>query len=118
MIISIAVAKGATHDFSLFQQSKNHIHPEIILIADKGYVGIDKLHKRSITPFKAKKKRPLSDREKIFNSYLSRIRIPIEHINRRVKRFKIFQSRYHNKQKKFLLRFSLICGFYNFELKC
>ncbi|MCL2707465.1 MAG: IS5/IS1182 family transposase, partial [Dehalococcoidia bacterium] len=31
-------------------------------------------------------------------------------------RFKIFQYRYRNKQRRHLLRFSLVCGLYNYEL--
>ncbi|MDR2360932.1 MAG: IS5/IS1182 family transposase, partial [Oscillospiraceae bacterium] len=40
-----------------------------------------------------------------------------EHVNRRIKRFKILQMRYRNKQRKHLLRLSLICGIYNCELQ-
>jgi hypothetical protein len=40
----------------------------------------------------------------------------IEHVNRRIKRFKILQIRYRNKQRKHLFRVSLICGIYNYEL--
>ena len=56
-------------------------------------------------------------RVKAFNSYLSKYRIRIEHVNRRIKRFKILQMRYRNKQRKHLLRLSLISGIYNFELR-
>ncbi|MCL2518281.1 MAG: IS5/IS1182 family transposase, partial [Oscillospiraceae bacterium] len=34
----------------------------------------------------------------------------------RIKRFKILQLRYRNKQRKHFLRVSLICGIYNYEL--
>jgi hypothetical protein len=37
-----------------------------------------------------------------------------EHVNRRIKRFKILQQRYRNKQKTFVAR-GLISGIYNFE---
>ncbi|MCC8467272.1 MAG: IS5/IS1182 family transposase, partial [Rickettsia endosymbiont of Eriopis connexa] len=34
-----------------------------------------------------------------------------------LKRFKIISDKYRNRQKRFGLRFNLIAGIYNFELK-
>jgi len=100
----------------LFKQSGIHISPDVLLVGDKGYQGICKLHALSLTPFKATKKHPLTDLEKQFNRNLSKYRIFIEHVNRCIKCFKIFQYRYRNKQRKHLMRMSLICGIYNYEL--
>jgi len=52
-----------------------------------------------------------------FNGNLSKYRVFIEHVNRCIKRFKMFQYRYRNKQRKHLLRISLVCGIYNYELR-
>ena len=54
---------------------------------------------------------------KAWNLSISRFRILIKHVNRRIKRFKIFPSRYRNKQRKHLMRLSLVCGIYNHELR-
>jgi len=86
-------------------------------VGDKGYQGLPTLHVNSLTPFKKPKKGELTPLQKAFNSNLSKYRIRIEHVNRRIKRFKILQMRYRNKQRKHLLRVSLICGIYNFELR-
>jgi len=51
------------------------------------------------------------------NRNISKYRIKIEHVNRRIKRFKMFQQRYRNKQRRHLLRISLIAGIYNYELR-
>ena len=88
----------------------------ILLVGDKGFQGIIDLHANSIIPFKKPRKSELTDKKKRFNSNLSKFRIFIEHVNRRIKRFKILQHRYRNKQRKHLLRISLICGIYNYEL--
>lgn len=104
------------HDFELFKQSKVHISDDILLIGDKGYQGLILLHANSLTPFKKARGNKLTKLQKLFNENLSKYRIHIEHVNRRIKRFKILQMRYRNKQKKHLLRVSLICGIYNFEL--
>jgi hypothetical protein len=90
----------------------------ILLVGDKGFQGIIGLHANSLTPFKKPRKAGLTEEQKKFNSKLSKFRIFIEHVNRRIKRFKILQYRYRNKQRKHLLRISLICGIYNHELGC
>ena len=108
--------KGAVHDLELYKQSQVHMLESVLLVADKGYQGICNIHVTSLTPFKKPRRGELSQEEKEFNRQLSKFRILIEHVNRRIKRFKMFQYRYRNKQLKHLLRFSLICGLYNYEL--
>ena len=109
--------KGAVHDFELYKQSEIHMFDDILMIGDKGYQGICSIHTNSLIPFKKPRNGKLTAEQKEFNSVLSKFRILIEHVNRRIKRFKIFQYRYRNKQRRHLLRFSLICGIYNFELR-
>jgi len=116
-IICVAECPGATHDLELFKMSAVHLLKDILLVADKGYQGICALHTFSLTPFKKPRNGRLTDLQKHFNRNLSQYRIFIEHVNRTIKRFKILQHRYRNKQRKHLLRFSLICGIVNFELK-
>lgn len=116
-IICVNEAKGAVHDFELFKLSGVHMLDDILLVADKGYQGICAIHALSLIPFKKPRKGVLTAEQKAFNSNLSKFRILIEHVNRRIKRFKMFQYRYRNKQRKHLLRISLICGIYNFELR-
>ncbi|BAQ64793.1 mobile element protein [Geminocystis sp. NIES-3709] len=41
----------------------------------------------------------------------------IEHVNRKLKIFKILSQRYRNRRKRFGLRFNLIAGIYNYEIK-
>jgi len=115
-ILCVAECPGATHDFELFKRSGVHLLEDILLVADKGYQGICALHKFSLTPFKKPRNGKLTVLQKQFNRNLSQYRIFIEHVNRTIKRFKILQHRYRNKQLKHLLRFSLLCGICNFEL--
>lgn len=115
-IICIDEAKGSVHDFEIFKQSGIHIHDDILLVGDKGFKGVCAIYARSLIPFKKPRKGELTAEQKAFNSYLSNFRMLIEHVNRRIKRFKILQIRYRNKQLKHLLRVSLICGIYNYEL--
>jgi hypothetical protein len=116
-VICIYEGKGSVHDFELFKQSGIHIADFILLVGDKGFQGICDIHANSIIPFKKPKNGTLTKEQKVFNSKLSKFRIFIEHVNRRIKRFKILQQPYRNKQRKHLLRISLICGIYNYELE-
>jgi len=71
-------------------------------LADKAYQGIKKLHANSMIPIKAKRGGQLSALERIYNSVVSKCRIYIEHINRYIKRFRIFSSRYRIDVKNLL----------------
>ena len=115
-IIGIYEEKGAVHDLEIFKRSRVNLLKDILLIGDKGYQGLKLYHFNSLTPYKKPKNGTLADYQKWFNTQISRYRIYIEHINRRIKRFKILQYRYRNKQKKPLLRISLISAIYNYEL--
>ncbi len=115
-IICVSEEKGAVHDFEMFKRSEIHLLDGMLLIGDKGFQGICGIHARSLTPFRKPRKGDLSVGQKKFNSDLSKCRMLIEHVNRRIKRFKLLQIRYRNKQRKHLLRVSLICGIYNYEL--
>lgn len=116
-IICVNECKGSVHDFRLFKDSKLHISDWVLLVVDKGYCGILDIHANTFIPIKKPRKGELSANQKAFNRRISKFRIFIEHVNRRLKRFKILSYRYRNKQKKHLLRISLIAGFYNFELR-
>jgi hypothetical protein len=93
------------------------ISPETCLLADAGYQGLAALHPNSQTPVKKSKLHPLSQEEKTSNRKLSRKRILIENIIRRLKIFHILSERYRNRRKRFGLQFNLIAAIYNMELK-
>ena len=117
-IICIAQAMGKTHDFKLFKDEFIGIDELIQLLADSGYQGIIELHSNSKTPIKKRKNQELTAEEKAYNRELSRLRILIENVNRRIKRFKIMCDRYRNKRKRHGLRMSILCGLHNLDLQC
>ncbi len=86
-------------------------------LVDKGYQGIKKLHANSQVPQKKPRNGELSTEEKKRNRELARNRVIGEHVNRRLKIFKILADRYRNRRKRFGLRFNLIAGLYNYELR-
>jgi flagellar capping protein FliD len=115
-ILFVSEAKGAVHDFEMYKQSGLRLHDDILFVGDSGFQGVADIHLFSVTPFKKPKGGELTEEQKEFNRSLAKYRTRIEHVNRRIKRFKIFQQRYRNKQRRHLLRFALVCGIYNYEL--
>ena len=83
------------------------------VLADQGYQGIKKIHESSCTPIKKSKNKSLSSREKEYNQQLSKQRIYIEHIIRRLKIFRILAQPYRNRRRRLGLRFNLIAALYN-----
>ena len=108
---------GKRHDFALYKQSRFKVHPDTQLLADSGYPGLQKEHANSRTPTKRRKKKPLSKEAKLQNRQLSSDRVLNENVIGKIKRFKIVCDRYRNRRKRFGLRFNLIAGIYNYELK-
>jgi len=97
-IICTAHCPGKTHDFRLFKQSKIPLNQTIECLVDKGYQGIQKLHVLSKVPKKKPRKGELTNLEKKRNRELARKRVVGEHINRRLKIFKILADRYRNRR--------------------
>jgi len=90
--------------------------PEQLCLSDKGYQGIAKLHSSSCTPTKKPRKSKLDKFERQHNRLLARLRVVAEHVNRKLKIFRILAERYRNRRKRFGLRFNLIAAIINFEL--
>lgn len=108
--------EGRKHDYKLFRESKVHFHPSTESLEDSGYQGISKLHANSKLPKKKPRGGKLAKEHKQLNRTLARRRVIIEHINRRLKVFRILSQRYRNRRKRFGLRCHLIAGIYNHEL--
>ncbi len=104
-----------THDFKLFKESKLAIPQMLKVCVDTGYLGILNYHENSEMPKKKTKLNPLSKEDKLENKKKSSKRIPVEHINAKIKAFKIVAHKYRNRRKRFGLRFNLICALVNFD---
>ena len=76
-----------------------------------------RIHNKSEMPKKKSKKNPLTKEEKKNNRKLASDRVVNENVIGMLKRFKIIADKYRNRRKRFGLRFNLIAGLYNWELK-
>jgi len=116
-VICTAFSNGKRHDFRVLKESRVRFQKETQVVTDTGYQGLQKLHSNSALPKKKRKHHPLTKEEKNRNKELSSLRVLNENVIGRLKRFKIIADRYRNRRKRFGLRFNLISGIYNFELK-
>lgn len=115
-VICTNFSNGKRHDFRLFKESKVHIHPDIKILTDTGYQGIQKIHSNSESPKKKNKKQSLTKEDKQNNKALASERILNENVIGSLKKFRIISDRYRNRRKRFGLRFNLISGIYNLEV--
>jgi transposase len=86
-------------------------------LADSGYQGIQKIHKKAEIPKKKSKLNPLSKVDKLKNKELSQKRTKIENVFGLLKRFKVFSTKYRNRGKRFGLRFNLFAAIINLDSK-
>lgn len=114
-IICLHFGHGRTHDFRLFKTSGVHFNPDTKSLEDSGYQGISRYHSNSFIPKKKPKNGELSDSDREYNRALGSERICIEHVNRRLKIFKVLALRYRNRRRRYGLRFNLIAALYNHE---
>jgi len=116
-ILDVQEAKGSVHDFKLYKETIGSSVCKLIpMYGDLGYLGLQRLHPVCRLPIKASKNHPLTGREKAYNRRLARDRVVIEHINAKIKTFKIMAYPYRNHCRRHLLRMTLICGIINYEL--
>jgi DDE superfamily endonuclease len=105
------------HDFRIFKTSHTHINPAALIAVDSGYQGLQRIHANTELPKKHTKKKPLTKKDKKENGKLASKRVLNENVIGVIKRFRILAEKYRNRRKRFSLRFNLIAGIYNFELK-
>ena len=116
-IICTSYKNGKCHDYRLFKESRVKIQSKVKISVDTGYQGLQKVHVETILPKKKSKKNPLSIEDKKNNTALAKERVVVENVIGMLKRFKIIADRYRNRRKRFSLRFNLLAGLYNYELR-
>ncbi len=112
-ILCVQTSAGKTHDFAVFKASRLALVPSLELLADTGYLGVERFHSKSQIPHKKSKHHPLTAEQKQHNKALASRRISVEHVLRTLKRFRILSSTYRNRRKRFGLRLNLIAAIVN-----
>ena len=105
--------KGSVHDFRILKESRLPFHQDINKIGDAGYQGIQGIYQNCQTPIKKTKNKPLTAEDKKYNRELAKRRIPIEHVNRRCKIFRIAKETYRGKHKNYSKTWNVIAALVN-----
>lgn len=116
-IKATSFSNGRRHDFRLLKESKTRLHKNKTAKVDSGYQGLNNIHANTDLPKKSSKKNPLSKQDKKNNRKQASERVCVEHVIGYLKKFKIISTKYRSRRKRFGLRFNLICGIYNYEMR-
>ena len=111
----VAVSKpfpGAVHDIEVRRRGPP-LPASSRAYVDSGYQGLHKHHAETELPYKRRRGRPLSQDEKDYNHALSRIRVKVENVIRRLKVFRILAERYRNKRRGYGIKVNIIAGIVN-----
>lgn len=100
-IICTAFGVAEVHDFRLFKTSQVAFGDTQLCLVALGYQGIAKLHTLSCTPTKKTRGTALPQIERQHNRLLASLRVVGEHINRKLKIFRILAERYRNRRQRF-----------------
>lgn len=87
------------------------------IVADSGYQGLAKSHPQTCLSRKKPRGGELSPDDKTHNRAVGRFRMPIEHVIRSLKVWRIVKETYRNRRRRFSLRFKLIAGLVNAGLQ-
>ena len=116
-VVATFFGTGKTHDLKLYRMSRLRLGRITEMRGDLGYWGLQSESAKVILPLKNSKLHPLNKAEKKANRELAKKRVKIENVIRRLKIFRILSERYRHRRKRFGLRFNLIAGLHNYELK-
>lgn len=120
-ILSVSeTVEGKRHDKQLAvdDPSLYTIPPGATLMADSGYLGLDKENTRMklVTPYKKPRGKPLLDFQKQNNKQISSIRVRVEHPFSWMKHFHILKHQFRGRIKQADIPFRTIACLYNFNL--
>ncbi len=109
--------RGRKHDYSIYKENHPETPPEVENVFDLGYLGVKKdfPNVKCVLPFKKKRRRKLSRKERRHNRRLSRKRVVVEHAISRVKKFGIMGNRFRNRLKHYDHASDIVSGLVNFR---
>ena len=111
--MAVRCRKGRVHDFRILKEDRPAIHLKVIKLMDTGYQGVHKFYSNTLTPIKRTKKKPLTKKDKDYNHQLAKIRIRIEHVNRKCKIFRIVKDTYRGKHKNYSKTWNIVAALVN-----
>lgn len=102
-------------DITLLKQSKMPLAEALEKYADAGYQGLDKLMANVFTPIKKPRNRELTKAERAYNRALAKLRVRIEHVNRRCKIFRVTKEVYRGNRRHLHTTWTVVAALVNYR---
>ena len=109
---------GNVHDKKMCDLEQITFLKQTLVLADLGFTGLSGMEAQIIMPYKRKKNQELSEQQEQHNTWVSKIRVKVEHIIASIKIFRKvkekFRGRLFNREDRVML---IACGLHNLKLK-
>ena len=120
-------ARGSKHDYSLFKWRHPRLPDMVCLGLDSGYNGVQNDYPgfHAVVPFKRRspgrgkrgvKAKELSFEQKVFNHWLSKERVVVEHTISRLKKFRVMAHVFRNRLRHYDVMTDIVCGLVNLRI--
>jgi DDE superfamily endonuclease/Helix-turn-helix of DDE superfamily endonuclease len=119
VLILTPTKHGRVHDKKMSDKfSMITTIPEgVSILADTGFIGIQKQHPNTLIPKKRTLKNPLTELDKQFNKLISSTRMAVENAIGGVKRYGVVSKIFRNKKGIDDLFMEICCGLWNLHLR-
>ncbi len=101
--------------FSVVQGEQDALADVLEKYADAGYQGLDKLLEHAFTPIKKPRNGTLTKAERAYNRALAKLRVRIEHVNRRCKIFRVAKEVYRGHRRHFQKTWMVVAALVNYR---
>ena len=110
---------GRRNDYAILKIKHPILSEELMVFYDLGYLGVEKdfPDQISILPYKRKKGKELTVPQKEWNKIQSKIRIKVEHVISRIKKFRINSETFRNRLCRYDGISEIVCGIINFKIQ-
>lgn len=114
-----AHSPGRRNDYAILKIKHPVLSEELMVFYDLGYLGVEKDFPKqiSIIPYKKKKGKELLDYQKEWNKIQSKIRIKVEHVISKIKKFRINADTFRNRLSRYDGISEIVCGIVNFKIR-
>lgn len=119
VLILTPTKHGRVHDKKISDKFSlvTNIPKDVSILADTGFIGIDKQHPNTLIPKKKTKRNPLTDDDKQMNRLISSTRMKVENAISGIKRYGAVATIFRNKNGIDDLFMEIACGLWNFHLR-
>jgi hypothetical protein len=109
---------GRKHDYDVYKHNHPITSSQVENVVDLGYLGIEKDFPtvKSVLPIRKKKNTLLSNDDTKYNKNHSRLRIIVEHIICKIKKFGIMGTKFRNRLRRYNNISDIISGLLNFRV--